>query len=84
MVSHRPELVRTLIRENAGAALATLTTGPLPRGQNTSQALENYKKKAAKRADELLQYVNKWNQWTPNSLPRIAPVSITDVFGAEG
>jgi len=82
IVSHRPSLVRNLIQGDAAAAFQTLTAVP-PLTKGTTQILEDYKKEATTRAKELLEYMRKYNEWSPDALPRLEPVSITGSFVVE-
>jgi hypothetical protein len=83
IVSRRPKLVRTLIQENSVAAFTTLMTAPPTRTKEVNRILEDYKREATKRAEELLRYIKKWNEWTPDSLPKLEPASITRSFFVE-
>jgi hypothetical protein len=77
IVSRRPPFVRTLIHENAVAAFETLKTAPSVSTKEASRIHEDYKKEATKRAEEFLQYIKQWSEWTPDSLPRLEPFAIS-------
>ncbi|KAF8520997.1 hypothetical protein JB92DRAFT_2893550 [Gautieria morchelliformis] len=113
ILSHRPPLVSTLIRENAAVAFATLTapssptrsrssrtspaspstsptsttcpnlssspsTGTSLGGKTKGRLMEDYKREASKRAEELTSYIKDWKAWKPYPTG-LEPVSITSV-----
>jgi len=87
IVSHRPPLVRILVAQDVAAAFATLTPSspsyPQLIGSRSVNAqaksrpkiMDEYRKEAAKRAEEMVSYIKNWTDWQPY-LSTLAPVSI--------
>ena len=80
IVSRRPKFIRTLIQEDAVAALATLTMGALSPDKGSSRIPEDYKREAIKRAKNLSSHIEQFNEWTPDALPVLEPVSMAHTF----